>query len=800
MPACKEGCSFEGWATKNDLLCDDGVIIKSGAFNVQDGEVIPLFWNHQHDSITNTLGHAVLENRKEGVYAYCFLNETPEGLHAKEAIKNGDITSMSIFATDVQQNGNQVVHGKLREVSLVLAGANPGARITSALAHGIPLDESDVEAILYTGESLILEHAAIKESEPKKEEGSSDNPKKEESVQEILDTYNEKQKKALSAIVGEIIDYMEGSEDDDEEIKQSSIDEEIHAILKHAADETDEEGESIADVIATYNEKQKKAAAVVIGEVIKQMADEEEDSEDLEHSAKGTSWEKKDHKYVKKVDGKYFYGKNDGGGSGLPKGDAGSYLSLSQSARKELVARLAAQNSDIPKDGTIRSLYETRAGRKELMAVVEGRDGQQYKVPVKEDSIKDIPGYQRGSQNEDLEERRRKKEMAHSAFDNDSEYVASGDISQDTKKTIMQRAKALNSFKAAVEEAVETGILSQAATPTTGMTTPTGTANYGVNDLSMFMDDGYHSLTDRPEFISRNMTWVTKWMNKVRKTPFKRIKSLFADITAEEARARGYVKGNKKVEEVITTLKRTTDPQIVYKKQKLDRQDILDIDWDIIPWLKGEMEIMLAEEEARACLIGDGRSSADQDKIQELHVRPIAKDVPLFNTVVKVTVTADMDVAARTEAIIDAIILAHKDYKGTGDPTFWTTQLLISQMLMLKDKIGHRIYKTRPELATALLVDECVPVEPMADQKIEVEGVEYPLLGIIVNPVDYTIGGSTERDKMVTEGFDIDYNQYKYLMEDYMSGALIKPFSALTFVLDDGTAVASSRSRAKAAE
>lgn len=390
--------------------------------------------------------------------------------------------------------------------------------------------------------------------------------------------------------------------------------------------------------------------------------------------------------------------------------------------------------------------------------------------------------------------------MPHSAFENGSEYTSTVDISQDTKNTIMQRAKALNSFKAAVEEAVTTGVLSQAATPTEGMTTPTGTAPYGINDLSMFMDDGYHSVTDRPEFISRNMTWVTKWMTRTRKIPFKRIKSLFADITAEEARARGYIKGNKKVEEVITTLKRTTDAQMLYKKQKLDRQDILDITWDIIPWLKGEMEIMLAEEEARACLIGDGRSADDQDKIQEIYIRPVVKDAPLFNTVVKVTVTADMDVATRTEAIIDAIILAHKDYKGTGDPTFWTTQLLISQMLMLKDKIGHRIYKTRPELATALLVDECVPVEPMADQKISVDGVEYPLLGVIVNPVDYTIGGSTERDKMVTEGFDIDYNQYKYLMEDYMSGALTKPFSALTFVLDDGTAAASVRSRAKTTE
>lgn len=608
-------CDFEGWATKNDLLCDDGVIIKSGAFGVKDGDVVPVVWNHMHDSITNTLGHATLWNRKEGIYAKVYLNDTEGGLHAKKTVQNGDLGSLSICATDVSKTGNYVTHGIIREVSLVLAGANPGAKITSVLAHGMPLDDEDEEAILCTGEPIFIgetntiTHSSTEEGRNKDEE----DPKKKE-------------------------------KDSDE---------------------------TISDVLATLNEKQKVAVSYTIAELLKKQ--KEKDEED-------------------------------------PK------------KKKETV---------------------------EHATKLEGGE-----------------------------------EMPHNAFENGSNKMESAIKIEEAKATIMQRAKACGSFRQAMEEAVSEGGVLYHAVPTDGMTTPTGTQTYGVNSLDMLLPDGYHPLTDRPEFISRDMGWVTKWNSRIRKTPFKRIKSWFADITEDEARARGYIKGSLKVEEVISLLKRSTDPQTIYKKQKLDRDDIVDLDFDVTPWLKGEMEIMLEEEKARAELIGDGRLASSPDKIQEVHIRPVIKDAALFNTVVKVTVPADADDNTIVEAIIDTMIKSRKDWKGTGTPTFWTVQERISSMLTIKDKIGRRLYESSQSLATTLMVDEIVPVEPMEGMKLTIDSKEYPLIGVVVNPYDYTIGGSTEREKLVTEGFDIDYNQHKYLIEDRLSGALTKPFAALTFVLD----------------
>lgn len=671
---------FEGWASVNNLLCDDGVIIQSGAFSIKDGEEVPLVWNHQHDDVGNVLGHAVLMNRPEGIYSYLYFNDTPNGLHAKQIAENGDIKSLSICATDVQTNGNVVTHGVIREISLVLAGANPGAKIVSTLQHGIPFDESDDEAIIYTGRGVtqrIEEYGNLQQS-------AIDSAKKE-TIADVVKTYDDEQRWAASVLIGEALLSKEASEDDEADVLEQSV-------LIHSAKEENTVKERVKKAVDSMNEKQKTALSVLVAEALEvDISEEDEDSDDvLEQSAKGTSWTKENHEEI--VDS----GKN----------------------KKE-------------KEG--------------------------------------------------------KKTMLHNAFESGA-YKGASVITPEMKDTIMQRAQALNSFKRAMEEATtEGGVLFQAATPTDGMETPTGTATYGINDMAMLLPDGYHPLTERPIAIDRDTGWVGKWWGKVYKTPFKRIKSWFVDITADEARARGYVKGNLKLEEVIELLKRTTDPQTIYKKQKLDRDDIVDLDFDIVPWLKGEMEVKLMEEEARATLIGDGRSSTSPDKIRESNVRPVIKDVALFNVVIKVTVPADADENEIADAIIESIILNRTEYKGTGTPTFWTTQKQMSRMLLLKDKIGRRLYDSSTALATTLMVDEIVPVDPMEGVTIEVDKKDYPLIGTIVNPVDYAVGGSTQREKLITEGFDIDYNQEKYLIEDRISGALMNPFSALTFVLDKQT-------------
>lgn len=596
---------FEGWATKNDLKCSDGVTIRKDAFRVNDGQTVPLVWNHQHNSVDDVLGHAVLENREEGVYAYCSFNESSKGKNAKEAVKHGDVKSLSIWANNLEKVGSDILHGVIREVSLVLAGANPGAFIESVLAHGEPMDEYDEEGIIHTGEGIFISHGEVKEPEKKEEE----------KVEEV----KEPEKK-------------------------------------------EEGGKTVRDVIETMNEDQKKAMAIVVGQA---LAD----------------------------------AKNEGG---------------EEPPKKE-----------------------------------------------KED-----------------------EEMRHNMFEGEqpSQVLSHSDMEQ-----IFKDAKRLGSLKEAVNENIERGVLAHSI-DTTGMTVATGTQNYGFNDPSMLFPD-YKALNERPEWISRNMDWVSKLMSKVHHTPFSRIKSLYANITEAEARAKGYIKGNLKKEEVFSTLKRTTDPQTIYKKQKLDRDDISDItDFDIVAWIKAEMEVMLDEEEARAILIGDGRPADSEDKIKEDKIRPIVKDVALYNTIIKVTVPATATQGEIAKATINAVIRGRKHYKGSGKPDFWTTEDVTTEMLLLEDSIGHAIYKTEAELATKLRVNEIIPVEPMEGQKISItEGnttKEYPLIGVVVNMVDYNIGADKGGEKNMFEDFDIDYNQQKYLIEKRISGALIKPFAALTIVLD----------------
>lgn len=588
-------CDFSGWATKNDLKCADGRIIRSNAFKVNDGQQVPLVWNHQHDSAQDILGHAILENKEEGVYAYCSFNETDAGRAAKEAVRHGDVTAMSIWANNLEQVGCEVIHGVIREVSLVLAGANPGAFIESVMIHGVAMGEDDEEGILYTSEGIYLSHA---DSVEKKDDGGKEKVEKEEG------------------------------------------------------------GKTVGDILDTLTEDQKKAVAIVIAQAVEDSA-----------------------------------GGND----------------------------------------------------------KDEEDGE---------------------------------EMKHNVFDEGTEQTQANFLSHADMEFILEDARRTKSLRQSFEAFVDSHDLEHSL-DTTGMTVATGKQEYGFNDADMLFPD-YKSLNNPPEWISRNMDWVQKVMSQVHRTPFSRIKSLYADITEDEARAKGYIKGKQKKEEVFTTLKRTTDPQTIYKKQKLDRDDVLDItDFDVVAWIKAEMKVMLQEEKARAILIGDGRLSDAEDKIQPNHIRPVVTDVPLFNTVIKVSVPYDATESDIAKATINAVIRGKKQYKGSGSPTFWTTEDVQTEMLLIEDGIGHKLYKTEAELATALRVREIVPVEPMEGMKITVDSTEYPLIGTIVNLADYNVGADKNAEESpFFEDFDIDYNQMKYLIEGRMSGALVKPFSALTIVLD----------------
>lgn len=593
-----EDYDFGGWATRNNLRCSDGRVIRKDAFKVNDGKRVPLVWNHTYDGPDKVLGHAILENRDEGVYAYCKFNSTPNGKNAKEAVKHGDVTALSIWANNLQQAGPDVTHGNIREVSLVLAGANPGAVIESVLVHGVSMSDDEDEGIIYTTETLQLRHA----DEPKKEK--EDTPVAKEDGQK-----------------------------------------------------------TIKDVFDTLNEEQKKAVAIIIGQAIE----------------------------------------------------------------------------------------DSKTGNE------DGEEGE---------------------------------EMTHSIFENrDPEQTF---LSHSDLEAIVADARRRGSMKEAFVSYIESNELQHAEIDTTGMTVATGNQKYGFNDPSMLFPD-YRNLTNTPEWISRNMDWVQKVMSSVHHTPFSRIKSVYANITEDEARARGYIKGKQKKEEVFTTLKRTTDPQTIYKLQKMDRDDILDItEFDVIAWIKAEMRVMLNEELARAILIGDGRPSDSDDKIKEAHIRPIAKDVPLFNTVVVVKVAANATTMEIAKETIRAIIRARKNYKGSGKPKFWTTEDVVTEMLLIENGIGETVYKTEAELATKLRVDEIVSVEPLEGQTITYDGSKYELLGIVVNLADYNVGADKGGEVNMFDDFDIDFNQQKYLIETRCSGSLIRPFSALTIVLDKSTDSAGS--------
>ena len=585
---------FSGWATKNDILCSDGRTIKKNAFKDDDGKKVPLVWMHDHGNPENVLGHAFLVNKDEGVYCYGKFNDTPEGEHAKSLVKNGDISSLSIYANHLKHDSRKnVMHGSIKEVSLVLAGANEGAVIDNVvLEHSDGWEELEDEANIYFGDNLI------------------------DKVDVVLEHADEKSRE-----------------------KETEMDEE----------------KTIGDVISTMNDEQKQAMYVLIGEALNEDDDDEDDD------------------YEDDTDEEMSHGDDEG---------------------------------------------ETL--------------------------------------------------MKHNVFDNEYSYDDGEVLTHADMQEIFKEAKRQGSLKAAVEDYA----MSHAD------------GDYGIKDIDTLFPDA-RNLTNSPEFIKRETGWVAGFMNATKKTPFSRIKSTFANITEDEARAKGYIKGKQKKEEVFPVLKRTTSPTTVYKKQKLDRNDIIDItDFDVVAYIKQEMRIMYDEEIARAALLGDGRTPGTDDKIDENCIRPIIKDDKFYTVPVYVGTTV-----TDYNELIKQIIRARKQYKGSGNPTFYTTEDVLTEMLLLEDQMGRTLYETVDKLCTKLRVSKIETVEAMEADAYK----DY--IGVIVNPVDYTFGADKGGEMSFFSDFDIDYNQEKYLYEGRCSGALTKYHAALAIIkkaapaLSDGQSV-----------
>ena len=655
----KKHYDFAGWATKNNIRCSDGRTIMHGAFSADNGKRVPLVWNHQHDNVRNVLGHADLEERPEGVYAYCSFNNTEHGQDAKDCVKHGDIVALSIYANQLKQNGANVIHGAIREVSLVLAGANRGAVIDSVLEHGELSDDSAEISFVGYGD-IEIHHSDLDEQDDDYED-------------EELDDYQED-------------DEAEENEEDDDENLQ-------HADNGEAKkEEKKDDGETVADVMNTLTDKQRKAVAIIIEQAI---ADSKGDKT-MSHA----------------------------------EGDA--------------------QNDAENDDETVEDVYNTLNEKQKK--VVNFLIGEALKN-------KDSEG---GS------------EMKHNVFEG-SENVQNT-ISHAEIHEICRVGKQMGSLKAAVDQAYEEGVLEHAE------------GDYGINNIDYLFPDA-KAMTTEPELIKRDMGWVDDVFNGVHRTPFKRVKSVFADITEDEARAKGYIKGKFKKEEVFTLLKRTTDPQTIYKKQKLDKDDLEDLEdnFNVLPWIKNEMNMMFREEVARAILIGDGRPSSSDDKIQENHIRPIYNDENLFTVKVPVEVKSGATEDDIARALIKAMVKARKQYKGTGNPTFFTTEDYLTDCLLIENTLGERLYKSEAEVATAMRASKITTVEPMENKTISItnEGrsTSYPLMGVLVNLTDYNVGAKNGGKTDFFEDFDIDFNQQKYLYEARMSGALKKPFSAISFYL-----------------
>lgn len=622
---------FGGIATAYNIRCADGKTIQRGAFVGCDNTKVPLMWNHQHGNVDHVLGHAILKDRGDDVYAYCKFNDTPSGRKARKILENGDIEALSIYANNLDKKGSLVQHGVIREVSMVLAGANPGALIdTKTIAHsmGYDLSDPDIDDILDEIDEAQIYHGITNSIDIFDNEDSFDPD-------------------------GKDLKHADGEKDDQKEKKS-------------------EDGPSPKEVYDSMNEDQQTLLLAMVAEAMA-SGNNEEEKEDVEHSMN---------------DGEHF----EGG-----------------------------------------------------------------------------------------------EEMKHNAFDTDGYAVQGPYLDKADRQRLIAEAKKNGSLRDALLHSLEDpdGILAHAypynhdenGDPTTQQT-------YGIADINWLFPEA-RALTREPEWIKRDMDWVAKLMNGTKHTPFSRVKSVFADITEDEARAKGYVKGNRKIEEVFTLLKRTTEPTTIYKLQKFDHDDIKDItDFDVIAWVRAEMRMMLNEEIARAVLVGDGRSTASNDHIPEDHIRPIYKEDDLFAVRVPVAVAANATDDQKAKAVIRAVKKARKDYKGSGNPIYFTTEDELANMLLLEDGQGYFMFKTAQELATVLRVREIVTVpvmEGLSRTYTPAGGSEITatLAGILVDPSDYNIGADRGGEIENFEDFDIQFNQHRYLIETRISGALVKPKSAL---------------------
>ena len=575
---------FSGWATRNDLLCGDGRTIRRNAFAENDGQTVPVIWNHDHTNQDAVLGHALLENRDEGVYAYVKLNDTEQGVMAKKLVQHGDIRSMSIYANKLKQIGGDVIHGCIRELSLVLAGSNPGASIDYVMAHGD--EEGDSLIANYDESALVLYHSA---PDDKRADENGENAKEEKK------------------------DMAENQE----------------KTLKEVFDDMTEEQQTMVHALVGY----------------------------------------------------------------------------------------ALENAGV--------------GEKE-----------------------------------------EEKEMKHNIFEQDEQQ---GDVIQHAE------------IQAAIGDAKRYGSMRDAVLAHGIESTAELTNTYGIKGADNWLFPEARTLNNPPEFIKRDTAWVGKVMRGTHHTPFSRIKSMFADITEDEARAKGYIKGNMKKEEVFSLLKRTTTPTTIYKKQKMDRDDVIDItDFDVIAWLKSEMRMMLDEEIARAILVGDGRLASDDDKINPLNIRPIWTDDDLFTVKAAVKVPVGSTEDTRAKAAIRTIIKSRKQYKGSGNPVLYTTEDMVSDWLLLEDNNGRFIYESLEKLKSTLRVSDIVTVPVMEGlTRTDADGVVRQLAGLIINLNDYNVGADKGGAINMFDDFDIDYNQQKYLIETRCSGALIKPYSAIAVEFEE---------------
>lgn len=558
MAAPNDVADFDGWATVAGIKCSDGRVISHHAFEQNDGAVVPLVWQHGHDNVTNVLGHAQLEKKAEGVYAYGFFNGSQQAEHARELIEHGDVTAMSIFANNLKQDGNVVKHGNIVEVSLVLKGANPKATIENVtMAHS---DNDGYSAIIKMGDGDVSH------------------------------------------------EDFEGSEESDSE------------------DESSDEDKTIGEILSTLTEVQLEAVNYLIAAAIDgESEDSEETNEETEEDMKHNVFE----------------------------GDKAPENTLSHAAFAELVETAKRNNTTLL------------------------------------------------------------DELKH--------------------------------------------------------------ADYGIENIGYLFPDA-KSITDEPITLDRDQSWVSVVMNGTKHSPFARIKSVLADIRDNNARAKGYAKkAHKKTEEVIKLLTRTTSPTTIYKKQKLDRDDIVDItDFNVVSWLKNEMKGKLNEEIARAILIGDGRTITDPDHVDDEAIRPILKENDLY------AIHKSLEANTTDETLVDDIVLASAELEGSGAPTLFIAKKRLVKMLLLKDKNGRRLYETEASLAGALGVSKIVTIPQFEGLEHEIKGVNHELLAIVVDLRDYTIGSNAGAELGMAESFDIDFNQYKYLMETRLSGSLTAPYSALT--------------------